>query len=415
MLNTKNLGILAVITVVVALLAVMLSQKPDNRLEGSGELLYPELLDRVNQVARVEISADGKTFTLERQNQQWGLKEKGHYPVALDRVRQLLLGLTELRIVEPKTAKPEHYAKLHLQAPDQPEAKSVAIRLLDPEGKTLAELLVGKQSPSRVDPTQSDIYVRKLNADQSWLTRGSLALQREATAWLDKDIADLNRDQIVQVTLTQPDGESLTVVADQEAQNGFRLAEPIPEDKTLESPYLLGSIAATLSRLQLQDVKPAAEVEFAEDQLIRAEFQARDGRRVIVEGQEIDGDFHARLRAEYVAPETGEAGSAGQEADAATQTDGADGEAEAKAGETEPDPAQQAEEAKKQIAELERRVTGWVYVLPPYKAENLQKSRDDLLTDKIEEDAASGDALANPGTVSGPPPQELIELLGKPR
>ena len=82
----------------------------------------------------------------------WVVVEKGNYPADEARMRRLLLGLADLTLVEPKTERPELFARLDLDDPSN--GKSTLVALQDRTGKTVAELIVGKTRPDRLGTRQ---------------------------------------------------------------------------------------------------------------------------------------------------------------------------------------------------------------------------------------------------------------------
>src|SRR5262245_9423392 len=112
----------------------------------AGEKLVPALADSIRLVAAIEIRQGGEAAVLERAaNGTWSLKSRDGYPVDIAKVRTLLVGLGEAEIVEPKTSKPDRYAALELEDPEQKGAKSRLVRLLGSDGKAVWEVALGKK------------------------------------------------------------------------------------------------------------------------------------------------------------------------------------------------------------------------------------------------------------------------------
>jgi len=110
----------------------------------SGEALFPELLEEINDVRAILVTTREGAFTIERGETAWVVNEKT-YPAAADQIQRVLVGVAQLRTVEAKTRNPELYSKLQLEDVSEPEAKSVWLQLRGPDEKTLASLIVGKQ------------------------------------------------------------------------------------------------------------------------------------------------------------------------------------------------------------------------------------------------------------------------------
>ncbi len=109
----------------------------------AGRLMFPGLANRLQDAAEVDIAHQGKTLVIRRHGDVWGLADRGGYPVEAEKLRGMLTALTELRLVEPRTADPAAYAKLGLQDPNAPDSTADLLRVLDAAGKPIAELIVG--------------------------------------------------------------------------------------------------------------------------------------------------------------------------------------------------------------------------------------------------------------------------------
>ena len=59
------------------------------------------------------------------------LPSKGGYPVRQDKVRELLVGLTELRLTEPRTANPDMLDRLGLDDPTREGSTATLLRVPD--------------------------------------------------------------------------------------------------------------------------------------------------------------------------------------------------------------------------------------------------------------------------------------------
>ncbi|MBA3613918.1 MAG: hypothetical protein H0W49_13620, partial [Nitrospirales bacterium] len=99
-MKAKTLGILAAITIVGIVVAVFVNQEPVSQLPNSGERLFPRLLSVVNDVSEVVVETKDQTVTLMREEKTWQVKEKSGYRADVEKIKQTLIGLAELRILE---------------------------------------------------------------------------------------------------------------------------------------------------------------------------------------------------------------------------------------------------------------------------------------------------------------------------
>src|ERR1700720_1189398 len=135
-----------------------------------GERALPGLAAKLGELAWVRLSHGATKIDFAAIGGRWALVDKGNYPAAPGKLRQVLLGLADLTLVEPKTERPELFARLDLD--DPANGKSTEIRLSDRTGQTIAELIVGRRRTDRLGTGNDAVYVRQPGIDRPWLARG---------------------------------------------------------------------------------------------------------------------------------------------------------------------------------------------------------------------------------------------------
>jgi hypothetical protein len=299
-----------------------------------GQLVLPEVRQHAVEIARIGlVHGDAKT-TLLKQNGGWVVEEKGNYPVDASKLSQAMQGLAELRYVEPKTRKPDLYARLEVEAVGSKDAKSTLVSVSDEKGHPLGEIIAGKRRIDQLGGGTDGIYVRKPDDAQAWLARGTLDLATDAAGWLDRNIVDLPRDKVKEVVLTQPDGGTLDITHDK-PEDALAL-KSAPADAKLKSDTALVEPTTALASLTLSDVRPAAEMPFPADGVARAEITSFDGLTIKVALVDKDGKSWAKLEASG----TGE--------------------------------------AEKQAMTLNAKLQNWVFAIPDYKAKSLRTKLADV-------------------------------------
>lgn len=421
MRSMRALIILAALTVL-AVAAAFYTGKPSGAIPRSGELLLPDLLAEVNEASAIAALRKGERYTLERRDGRWVVRDKGGYPADQGKVRQLLLGLAQLRRIEPKTAKPERYVKLGLADPEKKDSEALRVTVTGKGGATLADLIVGKRRFGKGDPDLSEFFVRQPDDPQSWLVEGKLPSARDLGDWLDQQIAAIDHARIRAVRVTHPDGEVVEVRRGRDDPD-YRLAA-VPPDQEVDGDWKVNDIGRALEDLRLDDVLGADEAGFAKaepwvtlelttyDGLRVTMRTARDGKRTLARLEaafdpalvepaaekaaagagESGGKANAQPGEAGAKPSAGSAEQAGQEAAGSGAPSGE--EKTAKAGEDKGEkeageqPDHSPEAVRKEAAELNARWSGWVYVLPSYKADYLAKRRADLLKPREKKAAA---------------------------
>src|SRR5919206_1534319 len=146
-MSPKGFAVLAATTAISLGLAgwAVASRDVPVRAVGQPEPMFAGLLDHLNDVQTVKVTGGTEKLTLRRAaDGKWQVEERGGYPADGKRVREVALGLANLRLVEAKTAKPDLLPRLDLADPAKPDAKAREIELQGKDGKPLAAAIVGK-------------------------------------------------------------------------------------------------------------------------------------------------------------------------------------------------------------------------------------------------------------------------------
>ena len=238
-----------------------------------GERALPDLAGNLNELAWIALSRGKTKIDFAQIAGRWAIAEKGNYPASQARVRQLLLGLADLTLVEPKTQRPELFARLDLD--DPANGKATEVQLNDRGGQTVAALIVGKRRTDPLGTGNDAVYVRKPGIDRAWLARGALDVSGETVEWLDRRILDIPAARVASVKLTAEDGSAL-VLSRREPGGPFAVADASADAK-FKGPAALGEPAAALAALDLADVKPAADQPVPDSGVSTASFATFDG------------------------------------------------------------------------------------------------------------------------------------------
>ena len=250
-----------------------------------GAHAFPDLASGLGDLAWVRLTHGSAKADFAAIGGRWMVVEKGNYPAAPDKMRRLLLGLADLSLIEPKTERPELFARLDLDDPGN--GKSTLVALQDRAGKTIAELVVGKMRRDHLGGGNDGVYVRKPGDNRAWLARGSLDLAGDLAGgspgsppggivgWLDRRVIDIPPSRIAGVTLTGDDGTALVLRRD--APDGKFAVADAPPDAKLKSDAALAEPAAALAGLDLDDVTPAADLPVPQKGVATAVFTTFDG------------------------------------------------------------------------------------------------------------------------------------------
>ena len=379
MLRPGSIAMLAVLAVAGVALVVWTRDQPQAPA-GAGEPLFPGLMERVNDVTEIGVTSAEGRFTVSLDAGRWVVAEKSGYPAEAATVRRFLIGVAELSRLEPKTRNPELYAKLDLEDVDVEGAKSTGFVLRDADGAVLAQWLLGKSRPAKVDPERRELYVRLAGDAQTWLAEGVVQADRRAVAWLSQGVLEIDRDRIRRVTVEHADGGEVRVERPDPAENDFEL-QAVPAGKRVEYPFAVNDLATSFSALRLDDVAAEPTVDFSAP-AAKATLLTFDGLRVELERGRRDDEPFVRLTAAFdetaVAAPAAEASSA----ELSTGSESAGVDAARKS----------ADEVRGEVQTLNARWRGWAYRLPAFRLDSLFKPMAELVSDVEAEATLPGDA-----------------------
>jgi len=381
-MKSKTIGLLAGITIVGILLAVFANREPSSSLPQSGQLVFPDLMSVINDVNEVVIETKDQTITLVRGEKSWGVKEKASYRADVEKVKQAIVGLADLRIHEPKTQNPELYERLGLQDKDQEGSTSKTVTVKTADNAETAKLVMGNQRPAKGNPRMSDIYVRKPGDPQTWLAIGNVPIETMPDEWLDKEVTALPTKRVRQVTVTHPKGDTLHLSKAKPDDLDFHL-DSIPSGFKISSQFNVNNVVGTLVQLSFEDVKPQAEIDFSANPGVSAVLETFDGLRLHVQTAKLDehvwGKFSTEVDTNLIQPSEPETKLEDTEKSEGAEKEKGDKDTEADIPKKE-SLLKKPEEVQKEVETLNQRVKDWAYVLPSFRVENFTKLKKDLIS-----------------------------------
>ena len=372
------LGIAAVIAVGAAVAVATMQQSPAPRAE-IGNRLFPQLAARADDIRTIQVRHKNGSFSIVRTDDGWVVPEQSNYPASIDEVRRVLVGLAELRALEAKTRSPNLYPELQVEDVSAPDAKSVQLTLKDANGGDVLSVLVGKQRFGRGTSSAGDgVYIRRSDDAQAWLAQGRLTVNRDAVQWLDRKIVDVKRERVRTVSLRTTEKE-VTVTRTDPSENDFTLAG-VPDDHKVKSSWEINSIGGAFESLELDAVKPVAEVKFPETPA--AEAVTFDGLKLTAYLADQDGGTWVRFVAAFEpSSQPTEQADAAQAAEKKEEEVAAN-EAKDKADKDDASKLKPADEVRKEVETINARVGNWAYKLPSYKIDTFRKKFNDLIEPK---------------------------------
>ncbi|MBL6457987.1 DUF4340 domain-containing protein [Belnapia sp. T6] len=260
----------------------------------AARLAFDGLAARLASAERIEVRKHDASLVVARQGDAWVLPERGNYPVRAERVRELLVGLTELRLTEPRTTDPGQLDRLGLDDPMRPGSTALLLRVLGTGGQPLAELVVGRRRVRTQGNVPESVYVRRPEESQAWLAEGRLPVDSDPQLWMDRDIANIAEARIRRVTVHRVGEPELVLGRGEEPEAKLRIQVP-PNPPSFDA-VSLDEVARAFEYLTFLEVRPEREVPGTA--LGEARFELSDGMAVTVWPSR-DGDtLWIKLRAE---------------------------------------------------------------------------------------------------------------------
>ena len=258
-MNNRYL-IVAVLTVMVVVAAVLVSQQRAPQTSRDKIALFPELSGRINDVSELAVREGQSVLTVRLVSDNWSIAEADNYPALVDKVKQTVLAVSDLRIIAEKTDNPDLYKRLGVEDPDSKGATSHLMTLAD-NGDVLAELVVGKTRRSKSAAGAPGLYVRIPDRQQALLVDGRLSVSADIIDWIKRDIINIEGDRVNAVRLLPAGGMEVSLNRQQPA-DGLALQD-IPEGKEQASEYLIGRMASVLENIYVEGVKKENNIDFS--------------------------------------------------------------------------------------------------------------------------------------------------------
>jgi hypothetical protein len=308
-------------------------------------LLLPGFDARIEAIERIEVfvAGDQARVSIEKQDGTWVMPDRDGWPANQREVSKALFRLAEARRIEPKTRDPKRHARLGVEAVAAPDAKGAELRLSG--GGEPVRLVVGNNHPSL-----GGSYVRLGDDPQAWLLDEDIAPAREPADWLDRRLLDIPLARIEEVRVAPSTGRAFRLAR---VEDRFSLDGRPPAVMT--DPDAGNGTAGFTDQLPFDDLATDGDTEATQV----VDFIGVDGVAVRVAAWRDERGTWARLSASL------------DEARALAWFEQAEA---AEAG-----PAERVAALRAQVEAWQSRFAGRRFLLPPYKAAPLMRSRNDYL------------------------------------
>lgn len=324
-----------------------------------GQPVISGLKDSLGEVTEIRLSkGDGSLTTLRRADTGWRVAERD-FPADNARVRELALGLSNLRVIEAKTSDKANYSRLGVESPDTPTATSTLVEVK--AGEKSWSLIVGKPAGNRA------VYVRKPDAAESLLAEPLLTADPEQKRWTDRLLTDIPGANIREVSVKTGKAPAYQVSRTTQGNSELSLS-PLPKGRAAVSNMVLNGQVEALTSFHFDDVRalPSPTPDYPDSAI----YRSYDGQVIEFAGRrEGDKAFITVKAHRDAAPAAAPAAIAAPAPAAAASPDAAGN----------PAPAETPDRTTERLAS---RVQAVEFEIPGYKYDGMFKPLEDLLEKK---------------------------------
>jgi len=281
-MNMKLVGLFGIAVLLVALLFQM---NPAND-ENTPRLVFPGLKEQLAGLTSINVASPaGDSVSVVKQQDHWVLAGKSGYKVDFSRLSGILVNLSELKIVEEKTAVSSNHARLGVAQSGSGAGTSITIF----PGEH--SLLVGNEAASRGS------FVRYPDDPQVYLTNEWVEASADWLDWVDPVVINIEPSNIQEVSIATRSAQFLLGNRN-EASGEFELLG-VPEGRELKYSTVADSLTRLLVNIRMLDVEPYNPSIF--DDPSNTRFVLNSGETVVVGAIIVDGRFWMHINRETLA------------------------------------------------------------------------------------------------------------------
>jgi len=419
-MKARNLIILIVVAVLLCGWAYLSSSRKKRRTEAPADIgkpLLAELQDteRLNSIAAIEFVTAQSTVTVSKVEGKWVSPARYNYPLQFESVRDFLRKLAELKTGQPLAGGLQQMEALNLLSPAgatpaEADKTGTLVNLRKETGETVSSLVVGKEH-SRQAPQESP-YGRGFGAypDGRFVAAGGKTclvketfsdIPKDGKSWLDTQIANVPASEMVKLTVTDAQGQSITLVRE-EGGSDMALADLASGEEM--NKITVSGLAGVFGWLNFEDVTDPAlgDDELGFDSPITLKAETKQGKiytMTLGSGPAETASRYARFKADFSPPEPKPEKATDVASDDGEDSKAAD--AEESVQDTEAASVEKAQEEQKKLAgevkDFNDEVGGWTYVIASHEIKDVTADREHFLKkeEKVEDEereAAGGEA-----------------------
>jgi len=383
-MNRNQLVILLVLVAVLGGAGIMLHNRQKSSWEGANPAAGKKLLGDfpMNDVAHIEIKQGTNDLNLAKKAETWSVRERNDYPANYSQIRDLLIKLGDLKIVQSEPVGQSQLARLNL-VPGTATNSALIVDFKDKNDKQLRSLLLGKKhmkKSNRPNPMMGDmddeegggypdgrfVKVGGDSKDVILISDALASVDPKADQWLNKDFFKVEKIRSVAVNFPVPTN---SWKLSRETETGeWKLADAKPTEQ-LDNAKASG-VGSSLASPSFNDVSSAKPEELGLDKPTKVTLDTFDSFTYTLKvGQKTNDNLPLIVSVAAELPKE--------------RTPGKDEKPE--------DKDKLDKEFKERQKKLEEKLTQekpfekWTYLVSNWTLDSLLKERSQLLVEKKEE------------------------------
>lgn len=334
------------------------------------------------KITAIELTLEKEKVRLVRGGKGFLVETKDGYPAKTSEINAILAACLDLKPAELKTDNKANHADLGVTD----ETARYKVLLQDAEAKILAGFWL-----SKANEQTNEVYVRPIDSDKVFRVAQNNWPYVNPMDFIDKELTNPNRDDIVKVSVTVPDGAYVLNKPDQ----GNISLEAMPEGKQFKgSEYK--TVFEAIAGLSLDDVQKesskTADLKFDSTYVV----QLKDTTQYTLAIAKKDDKYYVKCDAAFL-----------DTSDVTIDRTAKDSEEELKKKEAKL-------LARDKAVAFSTNHKGWIYTIPTYKAQSLTKKLADLLEDIKKEEPKPDAAKPAPTPAAIPPAPAAPQPVDKP-
>lgn len=277
----RNKLLIVAVLAILVLTALVLQMRSAERTDElvSRDLLSAEQKEQLAALERITVERGESRVELAQLDGSWGVLSHAGFPVQRERLAALLHALRGARVVEEKTANPEHHARLGLDV-DADEAEPLLVRL-HAAGQDFG-VIYG-------NPVGSGQLVRFIDDAQVLLINRALNMSVNPADWLARQVVDIPLAQVASARWQHADGEVLEMTKQTEGDYNLRLAG-LSEEEQGGNERWVNTMVLALVNLSVQNVVLREELNLPEP-MLQMQVATWAGSELQASLYELDGGY----------------------------------------------------------------------------------------------------------------------------